>query len=60
VVSEHFPWQTLWANIFIFADFFFSEKKKRAMIFQKFAVYFYAKFAEKGCMSEFLSEKNPI
>jgi hypothetical protein len=29
VVSDHFPWQALWANIFIFADFF-SEKKKEA------------------------------
>jgi hypothetical protein len=29
VVSEHFPWQTLWENIFFFfADFFFEEEKK--------------------------------
>jgi hypothetical protein len=49
--------QTLWANIF--ADFFFGEEKKRAATFSKFSVYFCAKFAEKGCISEFLSEKHP-
>jgi hypothetical protein len=50
--------QTLWANIF--ADFFFGEEKKRAATFSKFSVYFCAKFVEKGCISEFLSEKHPI
>ena len=43
--------------LFIFTDIFFSEK--RAATFQKFSVYFYAKFAEKGCRSYFLSEKHP-
>jgi hypothetical protein len=28
VVSEHFPWQTLWANIFYFCRFFFGEEKR--------------------------------
>jgi hypothetical protein len=28
VVSEHFPWQTLWANIFYFCRFFFLEEKR--------------------------------
>jgi hypothetical protein len=45
---------------FIFADFFFRRRKKRAATFQTFSVYFCAKFAEKGCISEFLSEKHPI
>jgi hypothetical protein len=40
VVSEHFPWQTLWANIFYFCRFFFRRRKKRAATFQKFSVYF--------------------
>jgi hypothetical protein len=44
---------------FIFADFFFRRRKKRAATFQTFSVYFCAKFAEKGCISEFLSEKHP-
>jgi hypothetical protein len=26
-LSEHFPWPELWANIFIFADFFGEEKR---------------------------------
>jgi hypothetical protein len=52
--------QTLWANIFIFADFFFRSRKKRAATFSKFLVYLCVKFAEKGCISEFLSEKHPI
>jgi hypothetical protein len=45
---------------FIFADFFFRSRKKRAATLSKFSVYFGAKFAEKGCISEFLSEKHPI
>jgi hypothetical protein len=44
---------------FIFADIFFFRRKKRAEKFQTFSVYFCAKFAEKGCISEFLSEKHP-
>jgi hypothetical protein len=44
---------------FIFADFFFRRRKKRAATFLKFLVYFCAKFVEKGCISEFLSEKHP-
>jgi hypothetical protein len=44
---------------FIFADFFFRRRKKRAATFQKFLVYFCEKFAETGCISEFLSEKHP-
>jgi hypothetical protein len=44
---------------FIFADFFFRSRKKRATTFSKFLVYFYEKFAKKGCISEFLSEKHP-
>jgi hypothetical protein len=60
VVSEHFPWPELWANIFYFCRFFFRSRKKRAATLSKFLVYFGAKFAEKGCRSEFLSEKHPI
>ena len=44
-------------NYFLFLQIFFSEK--RAATFQKFSVYFGAKFVEKGCISEFLSEKHP-
>jgi hypothetical protein len=44
---------------FLFLQIFFSEKKKRAATFQKFLVYFCEKFAETGCISEFLSEKHP-
>jgi hypothetical protein len=44
---------------FIFADFFFRRRKKRAATFQTFSVYFCEKFVEKGCISEFLSEKHP-
>jgi hypothetical protein len=28
VVSEHFPWPELWANIFYFCRFFFKEEKR--------------------------------
>jgi hypothetical protein len=59
VVSEHFPWPELWANIFYFCRFFFSEKKKEGRDIPEFSVYFCEKFAEKGCISEFLSEKHP-
>ena len=45
---------------FIFADFFFRRRKKRAKTFSKFSVYFHEKFVEKGCISEFLLEKHPI
>jgi hypothetical protein len=45
---------------FIFADFFFQRRKKRAATFQTFLVYLCEKFAEKGCISEFLLEKHPI
>jgi hypothetical protein len=45
-------------NYFLFLQiFFFSEK--RAATFQTFSIYFCTKFAEKGCISEFLSEKHP-
>ena len=40
---------------FIFADFFFRSRKKRAATFSKFLVHFCAKFVEKGFRSEFLS-----
>jgi hypothetical protein len=33
---------------FIFADFFFRRRKKRAATFSKFLVYFCEKFVEKG------------
>jgi hypothetical protein len=49
-------------NYFLFLQiffFFFRRRKKRAATFQTFSVYFCAKFAEKGCISEFLSEKHP-
>jgi choline-glycine betaine transporter len=39
--------------------FFFRRRKKRVVTFQKFSVYLCAKFAETGCISEFLSEKHP-
>ena len=47
---------------FIFADFFyfFRSRKKRAATFSNFSVYFCAKFAKKGCIYDFLSEKHPI
>jgi hypothetical protein len=54
--------QTLWANIFYFCRFFFFflEKKKEGRdILRSFQVYLCEKFAEKGCISEFLSEKHP-
>jgi hypothetical protein len=51
--------QTLWANIFYFCRFFFRRRKKRAATFLKFSVYFCAKFAENGCIYEFLSKKHP-
>jgi hypothetical protein len=44
---------------FIIVDFFFRRRKKRAATFQTFSVYLCEKFTEKGCISEFLSEKNP-
>jgi hypothetical protein len=47
-------------NYFLFLQIFFRRRKKRATTFQKFSVYFCEKFAEKGCISEFLSEKHPI
>ena len=48
------------ATIFYFCRlFFFQRRKKRAATFQTFSVYFYAKFVEKGCISQFLSEKHP-
>jgi hypothetical protein len=46
-------------NYFYFCRFFFRTRKKRAATFQTFSVYFCLKFAEKGCRSEFLSEKHP-
>jgi hypothetical protein len=45
-------------NFLFFADFFGEEKEGHK--FQTIYVYFCAKFAEMGCISEFLSEKNPI
>jgi hypothetical protein len=47
-------------NYFLFLQIFFRRRKKRAATFQTFSVYFCAKFVEKGCISEFLSEKHPI
>jgi hypothetical protein len=58
VVLEHFPWKEVWEFFFIFADFFF-EKKKRVATFRMISVGFGAKFAKYGCISEFLSKKNP-
>jgi hypothetical protein len=47
-------------NYFLFLQiFFFRRRKKRAATFQTFSVYFCEKFVEKGCRSEFLSEKHP-
>jgi hypothetical protein len=46
-------------NYFLFLQIFFRRRKKRAATFQKFSVYFCTKFPEKGCISEFLSEKHP-
>ena len=45
---------------FLFLQIFFRSRKKRAVTLSKFSVYFGAKFAEKGCISELLSEKRPI
>ena len=47
-------------NYFLFLQIFFRRRKKRAATFQTFLVYFCTKFPEKGCRSEFLSEKHPI
>jgi hypothetical protein len=47
-------------NYFLFLQIFFRRRKKRAATFQTFSVYLCAKFAENGCISEFLSEKHPI
>jgi hypothetical protein len=61
VVSEHFPWTDIVGKYFLFLQiFFFGAEKKRAATFSKLLVYFYEKFAENGCISEFLSEKHPI
>jgi hypothetical protein len=46
-------------NYFLFLQIFFRRRKKRAVTFQKFSVYFCEKFVERGCISEFLSEKHP-
>jgi hypothetical protein len=45
---------------FLFLQFFFREEKKRAATFQKFLVYFCAKFVETGCRSDFLSENTQV
>jgi hypothetical protein len=59
VVSEHFPWADIVGKYFLFLQIFFSEKKKEGRdILEVFGI-FCAKFAEKGCISEFLSEKHP-
>jgi hypothetical protein len=47
VVSEHFPWQTLWAKKFYFCRFFFSKKKKEGREIPEFLVYLCEKFVEK-------------
>jgi hypothetical protein len=60
VVSEHFPWADIVGKYFYFCRFFFRSRKKRAATFSKFLVYLCVKFAEKGCISEFFSEKHPI
>jgi hypothetical protein len=52
-------WQTLWANFFYFCKKKFRKRKKRAATFQKFKVYLCEKFAEIGCISDFLLEKHP-
>jgi hypothetical protein len=60
VVSEHFPWADIVGKYFLFLQiFFFGEEKRGPRHSQKFSVYFCEKFAEKGCISEFLSEKHP-
>jgi hypothetical protein len=60
LVSEHFPWQGIVGKFFLFfADFFFGEEKEGRDI-PEIYVYLCAKFAEIGCISEFLSEKHPI
>jgi hypothetical protein len=45
VVSEHFLWQEVWADMF-FADLFFW-KKKRAVTIRMISVGFGAKFEKK-------------
>jgi hypothetical protein len=45
-------------QLFLFLQiFFFGEEKKRAATFQKFSLYFCAKFVEKGCILS-SSQKN--
>ena len=44
---------------FLFLQIFFRRRKKRAMTFQNFLVYFYEKIAETSCISDFLLEKHP-
>ena len=59
MVSKHFPWVDIMGKYFLFLQIFFRSRKKRAVTFSKILVHFCAKFAEKGCRSEFLSEKHP-
>jgi hypothetical protein len=44
---------------FIFADFFFGEEKRGSRHSRSFQYISCEKFVEKGCISEFLSEKHP-
>jgi hypothetical protein len=60
VVSEHFPWADIVGKYFLFLQIFFSEQKKEGRDILEFLVYLCIKFAEKGCISEFLSEKHLI
>jgi hypothetical protein len=60
VISEHFPWADIVGKYFLFLQFFFWRRKKRAMTFSKFLVYFCETFVENGCIYEFLLDKNPI
>jgi hypothetical protein len=46
-------------NYFLFLQIFFSEKKKEGRDIPDIFSIFCEKFAEKGCISEFLSEKHP-
>ena len=44
---------------YFFCRFCFWRRKKRAATFQKFLLYLCAKFAETGCIYEFLSKNYP-
>jgi hypothetical protein len=44
---------------FLFLQIFFRRRKKEGRDIPEILVYFYEKFAETGCIYEFLSEKHP-